>query len=122
MGSNRVSKSGSASGGSRSRTVTQRPIKTGSAAKRVSPSAVSQMGSAMGNHATETAKLLKNPADALYGGRPPAGSGQPLGNAVAAATKCGPGGSRTLYGQSGSNQQYGSANPGNPTAKRGTFE
>ena len=41
----------------------------------------------------------------------------PFGNEVAARTTCGPGGSRTLYGKSGSQQQHGAANPGNGPAK-----
>jgi hypothetical protein len=50
----------------------------------------------MGNHSTESARILRNPADPLYGGRGPAGSGQRLGNEVAATTVCGPGGSRQV--------------------------
>jgi hypothetical protein len=107
MATNRVSKSGAAGGGARSRTVTQRPVKTGAAGKRVSPSSVSQMGSAMGNHSTESARILRNPADPLYGGKGPAGSAAPLGNAVAASTKCGPGGSREVF-RSGAQGQHGS--------------
>ena len=62
----------------------------------------------MGNHSTDGGgKVLRNAVEPMMSGkliRP----GQPeMGNTLAPATVCGPGGSRTLYGQSGTNQQYG---------------
>jgi hypothetical protein len=41
----------------------------------------------------------------------------PFGNEIAVRTTCGPGGSRTLYGQSGSQGQHGQAAAGNAPAK-----
>jgi hypothetical protein len=38
----------------------------------------------------------------------------PFGNEIAARTTCGAGGSRTLYGQSGSQGTHGATNPGSP--------
>jgi hypothetical protein len=101
-------------GGSKSREVTQRPVKVGRAAQAKRHEAVAQIGSAQGNKATERARTLTKSIERVEGPRP---YSAPLGNAT--AKLCGPRGEgRTLYGQAGSQQQYGSANPGRPTPAR----
>jgi hypothetical protein len=55
-------------------------------------------------------KVLKGIRPDVY--KPPNFNPAPMGNAVAAATKCGPGGSRVNYGKSGQQGTYGSVNPG----------
>jgi hypothetical protein len=41
----------------------------------------------------------------------------PLGNELSAKTVCGPGGSRNLYGQSGTQGVHGALNPGGAQTK-----
>jgi hypothetical protein len=101
--------------GSRSKNVTERPVKFGDRAKVVNPRALAQVGMSMGNKAGTDVGKKVNPVEPFYQGRKPAGApgGVPLGNEI--ATKgLGVGGGRKLYGQSGTNQQYGAANPGVP--------
>jgi hypothetical protein len=109
MAKNTLSKSGSAGGGFRSRQVKEVGNRPGKVAERINPGGVSQIGEALGNHSTENRTVSNYRGDEMIAGslvRP----GQPrLGNEVAFTTKAGPGGSRNLYGQSGTNQQYGPA-------------
>jgi hypothetical protein len=101
------------------RSVSQR---LGDGNRKVSVGATGQLGVKVGAHAELKGKLPyrgENRGKVYSGGealRP-----APMGNAVAAATKCGPGGSRNLYGQSGSQQQYGAAAAGNPPQRGELF-
>jgi hypothetical protein len=90
-------------GGPQSRNVKQVPVRTGGAAKGINPGWAGQRGEAQGNH------TMRGPTN--YRGEPvvtsmPAGGDQRLGNAVAASTVCGPGGSRSVMA-TGSQQQHG---------------
>jgi hypothetical protein len=117
--SNALSGSGGRGGGPGSRSLSN--VTTyfgGRPSDRVSPGGVSQMGSAMGNKATDSGgRPLPNPASPLYKGnlvRP----GQPeMGNTLAAATVCGPGGSRTIDRTGGQGQHGPVAGSTKPAGK-----
>ena len=104
--------SGTGSGGGLgSRNVVRPGVVVGARGREVGPRGVSQIGSAMGNHATETARKLSGAVEAVHRAPQPANGpgGVPLGNAVALNVgKGGCGTGRTLYGQSGTNRTYGS--------------
>ena len=84
-------------GGIGSRNVVNKPVITGKPAYGVGPGWASQLGSNIGNHATDGRSKLPYRGEAMRDGKVPAGGAVALGNAVAAATKCGVGGSRTIY-------------------------
>jgi hypothetical protein len=72
---------------------------------------VSQIGSSLGNKSATEGRRKVNPVETMYQGRKPFGQpgGVVLGNEKALDVgKGGPGTGRKLYGQSGSNQTYGS--------------
>jgi hypothetical protein len=108
----------SGGGGYKSRPHVEKPVKTGKGNRGVSVGATSQLGAKQGSHVTseggkETSYRGDNrgrvhQGDAL---RP-----AEMGNAVSAATKCGPGGSRTVYA-SGSQGQTGSGGPQKPSGR-----
>jgi hypothetical protein len=117
-----MKKSGTGSGGGLgSRNVKEVPMRTGKPAYGVGPGWASQLGSNIGNHATESGRNLPYRGEKMHDGLTPAGGRVKLGNEVSAATKCGVGGSRTLYGQSGSQRTYGPTAPGNPQPKGELF-
>jgi hypothetical protein len=68
-------------------------------ARAVSPAAVSQMGSAMGNHATEVGRVLPGGGSSLY-------AGPGLNNVGPRPTVAGPGGGRDVQ-HCGSQSQHG---------------
>ena len=105
-----------AGGGPKSRQVTERPVRTGTPRRGVSPAGVSQIGSSMGNHVTELGSKMKAKGGSvpLYGGKAPVAATVPLGNATALTAGQGPGAGRTVR-VCGSQGQQGSANPGQPT-------
>lgn len=101
----------SSRGGIKSRNVTNRPVRTGAAARAQNPRGVAQYGSAMGNHSTEGGgKKLTKAVETVPGRSIPSVK---LGNEVAASTTCGPGGSRTVM-RSGGQGMHGAPAPGNP--------
>jgi hypothetical protein len=103
--------------GARSRNVVNKGVRVGDRSKNVNPRAVSQIGQQLSNHATEGSNKLGGAAETTYKGRAPAGGpgGIKLGNEVAGNVQGGgPGKGRTLYGQSGSNQTYGTPVTGLP--------
>lgn len=61
----------------------------------------------MGNHSTDSGKNLRGAVEPMYGGSFGGPGSTKLGNEVATATVCGVGGSRTLYGQAGTQSQHG---------------
>jgi hypothetical protein len=101
-------------GGLGSRVVREVGVRTGTSARVMSPRGVSQIGSSMGNHVTESGKKGQS-VEPVRGAALPAGLSVPLGNALATnVAGGGPGKGRNLYGQSGSNKTYGPTNPGVP--------
>jgi hypothetical protein len=74
-----------------------KPVRYGDPARKVSELAVAGLGSKRGTHATDGGDLGWKSEPFYQGSIPNVGS-QPLGNQVAATTKCGPGGSRKVYG------------------------
>jgi hypothetical protein len=113
-------------GGLGSRVVREVPVRVGDRAKVVNPRAVSQVGQALGNKATDSAGKTVRPAETMYGAREPEGGpgGVPLGNSLATNVGGGgPGAGRKNYGQSGTNCVTGPVNPGlgRITDTRGTW-
>ena len=102
--SNQLSKGGAA-GGPGSRSLSN--VNTyfgGRPSERVSPAGVSQMGSSIGNKATDSGgKILRGGVEPVRGGAMP---NHPMGNTLAEQTVCGPGGSRSV---SKSGSQHGLA-------------
>ena len=103
-------------GGIASNKVTERPVRTGAGAKGINPGWVGQRGQKQGAHITNKGR------DTGYHGEPrSAGPGfnpTKYGNEVALNVgKGGPGTGRTLYGQSGSQKQYGSGGPQKPAGR-----
>ena len=89
---NRTIRSG---GGLTSNKLVRPPVKTGApSSNKVSPGGVDQLGQKM---------AVRTAFEPLYVGK---GAQIPLGNAVAASTVCGPGGSRTIM-RAGSQAQHG---------------
>jgi len=89
----------------------------GAAAKGITPGYASQRGEAVGNH------TMQGPTN--YRGEPMvtsmlAGGDRRLGNAVAASTVCGVGGSRTVM-PAGGQGTHGPVNPGQPVPKGELF-
>jgi hypothetical protein len=104
-------------GGPQSRNVKQVPVRTGGAAKGINPGWAGQRGEAQGNH------TMQGPTN--YRGEPMvtsmlAGGDRRLGNAVAASTVCGVGGSRTVM-PAGGQGTHGPVNPGQPVPKGEPF-
>jgi hypothetical protein len=105
-----------AGGGIKSKQHVSVGVRTGAPAKGRRHEAVSQIGSAIGNKATDSGKIHKGAVERIEGAPRPYSA--PLGNEVAKNVgKGGCGTGRVLYGQSGSQQQYGTAASGNPPAK-----
>jgi len=102
-------------GGIASRQRVEKPVKVGAQAREMRPQGVSQIGSSMGNRATNGGRTISGAVEAVQGSALPQGLSVPLGNQVALNVgKGGPGAGRTLYGKSGSQGQHGSVNPGLP--------
>jgi hypothetical protein len=82
------------------KSVTHKPVRTGVGARGVNKQWVSQIGQSMGNHITEGRDTLRC-VRAVGPYKGPNFNPVPQGNAVAAATKCGPGGSREIFKSGG---------------------
>jgi hypothetical protein len=97
-----------AGGGINSNKVVQKPVKVGQRAEAINERGVSQIGSNLGNKATDKPGILKGGVEPFRGAPRPPGSpgGVELGNSVAARTVCGPGGSREVS-KSGAQGQHG---------------
>jgi hypothetical protein len=108
--SNQLSKGGAGGGlGSKALGKTTQYF-TGQPSQRVSPKGVSQFGESIGNHATDSAKVLRGGVEATRIGMMGGMGAVKLGNEVALNVGGGgPGTGRVLLGQSGTNQQYGPA-------------
>lgn len=86
------------------------PVRVGQRAEAIREKGVAQIGTLRGDHSTSRSKILTGDVEKVRGAQrtPSQPGGVPLGNVTAAATVAGPGGSRNLYGQSGSQRMYGS--------------
>jgi hypothetical protein len=99
--------------GIRSNKLTHPGVRTGQARRGQNPKWTSQVGSAMGDHVTERRyQIPRNKvAEPRHDGK--TGISVRMGNEVAAATKCGPGGSRNVSA-TGSQGVHGAPAAGNP--------
>jgi hypothetical protein len=93
------------------------PVKTGVGGLSARPAGVAQIGNSVGDHVTNRAGSTGYRGEKLHN---PERNFQPvkLGNEV--ALNVGPGGcgtGRTLYGQSGTQGQYGSGGPPKPQGR-----
>ena len=96
--------------GIKSRNLVHPNYRTGTGANRVQKAGVAQLGQHVGDHAT--AKGRTGYTGERLTSNAPTFDPVPYGNAVAASTQCGPGGSRRVMG-SGSQGTHGSPAPGN---------
>jgi hypothetical protein len=106
----------SGGGGYKSTQHVEKPVRTGVGNRGVSVGRVGQLGQMQGNHVTADGGKSTN-----YRGEGPIHQGAAfrpveMGNAVAASTKCGPGGSRTIY-KTGSQDQHGSGGAPKPAGR-----
>ena len=117
---NQLSRGGPGGGpASRSLTPKTNVYFGGQPSQRVSPGGVSQAGSALGNHSTDSGKNLRGAVEPMYGGSFGGPGSTKLGNEV--ALNVGGGGvgtGRVRYGQGGTQAQHGQVNPGKPTPAR----
>jgi hypothetical protein len=88
-------------------------VRTGQQKKRDIPAGVAQLGQKQGNKAMGQSQRLDYSGVEIIAGT---GFKSELGNSVAAATKCGPGGSREVM-KTGSQSTYGAPAQGNPMPK-----
>jgi len=85
-------------GGLGSRVVKEVPQRLGTPARGISPGAVSQLGEAIGNHATQSGNRLPYAGEKYLVGKTPAGGAVPLGNQIATNVgKGGPGVGREVF-------------------------
>jgi hypothetical protein len=95
----------------------EKGVRVGTRAREMNPRGVSQIGSSLGNHPTDGGGKALRSVEPVRRQLAPAGQpgGVPLGNEVACNVRGGgPGRGRNLWGQSGSQKQWGAANPGGP--------
>ena len=110
MATNKLSGSGGRGGGPGSRALTPKTnvYFGGQPSQRVNPGGVDQLGQQTSNHATDSGKVLRNPATPMIAGKMPDVGATKLGNEVVLNVGGGgPGAGRTLYGQSGVQGQHG---------------
>jgi hypothetical protein len=104
-----MAKSSNAGGGINSNKLVRPGVRTGAPNRGVNPGYAGQLGSALGNHATEVSHALKGAAvptetKALQ-------TGVPYGNQLAPDSKSAPGQGRTIHA-TGSQGVHGKPNPG----------
>ena len=105
-------------GGLHSKNVVSKPVRTGAPARGYGPAWVAELGQMQGNHVTPYGGSETKWRGDPMATRSPAGGNVPLGNAIAGNVgKGGPGTGRTLYGQSGTQKQYGSGGPQKPAGR-----
>jgi hypothetical protein len=108
-----------AGGGIRSKNVRRQPVRYGQSAQEKKVRGVSQIGQSMGNHATQSGRILTRAVEPVRGGPIPGVGSIKLGNEVARNVgKGGCGTGRTLYGQSGTQGTHGPVNLGRSTPTR----
>jgi hypothetical protein len=104
-----------AGGGINSRQRKEVGVRTGTGSKGVQPGYAGQLGTMKGDHATSSGDVRGDPRIGKDAMAKPAGNTVKFGNEVATNVgKGGPGTGRNLYGSSGTNRQYGAADPGQP--------
>jgi hypothetical protein len=107
-------------GGITSRNLKQVGIRTGKRREAVNPGYAGQLGSRVGDHVTDCRQSSGYRGES-FGGGP--GIPSKLGNELALNVKGGgPGKGYNLYGQCGSQSQYGKANPGIPKRRASSRE
>jgi hypothetical protein len=90
MAKGKLSGSGGPGGGLGSRATGKATAYfTGQPSMKISPKGVSQIGQSMGNHATDSGRILNKAVEPVRGGAVGALGSVPLGNEVAASTVCG---------------------------------
>jgi hypothetical protein len=96
--------------------VVRPSVRTGSGSHSTRPAGTAQIGNAYGDHSTHRGDSTGYTGEKLHN---PERNFQPVkfGNELAAKTVCGPGGSRNLYGQAGSQGTHGQPASGNAPAK-----
>jgi hypothetical protein len=101
-----------AGGGIQTNKLVRPGQRTGAPARGVNAGYAGQLGNKVGSHATDSGDLRPKP-EPMHTKSP--NMGVKLGNELATNVgKGGPGAGRVLYGQGGTNRQYGQANPGLP--------
>ena len=112
-----------AGGGLGSKVNREVPVRVGRGAQEMRVRGVSQIGSSIGNKATESGKVKGVPSERIQGARLPAGLSVPLGNEVALNVGGGGPGTGRDVSRSGSQCVQGPVNPGvpNPGAKKEIF-
>jgi hypothetical protein len=94
--------------------------KTGSGSHSKNPAKVAQLGQRIGDHVMGSV-TGGDGGSTGYRGEPrsltPSFQPTQFGNELAVNTKCGPGGSRTIYGKSGTQGMQGRPDPGNAPSK-----
>jgi hypothetical protein len=103
MKENEMAKSG-AGGGIHSNKVVAKPVRGGAAREGITAGYSGQIGTALGDHVTD-GRPANRAAEPMKTAAPYKSA---MGNEVAAATVCGPGGSRTVH-RSGSQAHHGGA-------------
>jgi hypothetical protein len=96
-------------GGIKSRVNVSPRIRTGQDRREINPRAVSQIGSALGNKATDHAGVLKGSVEEFVGPKKPIST--PLGNQVALNVGCGGPGTGREVMRSGSQRAKGRGQP-----------
>jgi hypothetical protein len=103
--------------GIRSKNLVHKPVRTGAERRHIQKAGVAQLGQMQGSHVTHGGDTGYR-GIGLIGPKHPIS--QPLGNEIAAATKCGPGGSREVM-RTGSQGVHGTPAQGNPPTKGELF-
>jgi hypothetical protein len=98
-------------GGAGMNKVVRKPVRTGAAARHYEKAGIAQLGQRQGDHATNRARSTGYSGENLIGPKHPIS--EPLGNEVAEATKCCPGGSREVM-KTGSQGMTGAPAKGDP--------
>ena len=97
-------------GGIGSRNVVSKRVRVGAGARAVHPGGAGLIGTSIGTHVTEKRKETDYRGVPVFGGDVMPSK---FGNQIAAATVCGPGGSRNIY-RTGVQGQHGNAVQGGP--------
>jgi hypothetical protein len=107
-----MAKNSRVGGGPNSRQVKEVGYRTGAGSREIRPGGVGQIGSSIGNKATDKGRILRGGVEPVVGTTRPISDGK-FGNEVSLNVgKGGPGTGRNLWGKSGSQCTTGPVNPG----------